>query len=105
TQLIYTAPVPVQSDPGIRYREVTFPSCEDGVALKGWLIPGVLPSGALTTQRTIIVVHGNRQNRTDPGGLSAEPPGGSCPPRFRHLGLRYAREWRITVSAAITGLL
>jgi len=33
--------------------------------LSGWFIPGVLPNGSLTTQRTIIVVHGNNANRAD----------------------------------------
>jgi uncharacterized protein len=33
--------------------------------LQGWFIPGVLPNGGLTAQRTIIVVHGNAANRAD----------------------------------------
>ena len=50
---------------GLDYHEVTFPSRVDKVQLRGWFIPGVLPDGRLTAQRTIIMVHGNRQNRTD----------------------------------------
>ncbi|WIG59111.1 MAG: hypothetical protein OJF49_001858 [Ktedonobacterales bacterium] len=51
---------------GLDYRDVTFPAREDGVKLRGWLIPGLLPDGRQTLDRTIITVHGARQNRTDP---------------------------------------
>jgi len=43
-----------------------FASRGDALTLRGWFIPGVLSGGRLTVQRTIIVVHGARQNRTDP---------------------------------------
>lgn len=52
---------------GLQYKDVTFPSREDGLQLKGWFIPGVLPNGHLTTQRTIIMLHGNTTNRADKG--------------------------------------
>lgn len=51
---------------GLDFRPVTFPSREDKVQLRGWLIPGVRPDGQLTVQRTIIVVHGRIANRADP---------------------------------------
>lgn len=54
------------ADYGLSYHPVTFLSSTDHVQLRGWFIPGVLPDGQLTAQRTIIMVHGNRQNRTDP---------------------------------------
>lgn len=68
TQLVYTAPKPIlvtPADYGLAYREVAFTSREDGVALRGWFIPGVLANGSLTAERTIIVVPGGQQNRTD----------------------------------------
>ena len=68
TQIVYTAPRPIlvtPADYGRAYREVAFTSRGDGVALRGWFIPGVLPDGSLTTERTIIVVPGGQQNRTD----------------------------------------
>ena len=51
---------------GLHYKEITFPSRDDHLQLRGWFIPGVLPDGQLTVQRTIIMVHGTWQNRTDP---------------------------------------
>ncbi len=51
---------------GLQYQDVAFPSRYDNVQLKGWFIPGVLPKGQLTTQRTIIMVHGDSSNRVDP---------------------------------------
>ncbi len=51
---------------GLAYRDVAFPAREDRITLKGWFIPGVLPGGRLTTNRTLIVVHGNDGNRADP---------------------------------------
>jgi len=50
---------------GLQFKYVTFPSRVDHVQLRGWFIPGVLPGGRLTTQRTIIAVHGTRTNRAD----------------------------------------
>src|SRR5260221_1027892 len=69
TKLVYVPQKPVTYNPaeyGLSYRNVTFPSREDNIQLKGWFIPGLLPGGKLTAQRTIIVVHGARQNRADP---------------------------------------
>ena len=69
TQLIYKPQIPLTATPaslGLQYKDVTFPSREDHLQLRGWFIPGVLPNGQLTSQRTIIMVHGTWQNRTDP---------------------------------------
>ncbi len=68
TQLVYPPQVPLYATPaslGLQYKDVTFPSREDHLQLQGWFIPGVLPNGSLTAQRTIIVVHGNAANRAD----------------------------------------
>jgi len=67
--LAYSVPLALMRTPdtlGLDYRDVAFPAREDGVMLSGWLIPGVLPDGRLTLDRTLILVHGLRQNRTDP---------------------------------------
>jgi pimeloyl-ACP methyl ester carboxylesterase len=53
-------------DLGLDFRDVTFVSRDDGVQLRGWLIPGICPDGEPTLERTIIAVHGAWQNRTDP---------------------------------------
>lgn len=72
-RLIYVPPSPITRTPsslGLTYRDVTFPARGDGLALRGWFIPGVLPDGTFTDARTIIMVHGTRTNRTDlPAGL------------------------------------
>lgn len=68
TKLVYTAPTPNVKTPaslGLDYRDVTFPSRDDHLTLKGWYIPGVLPDGNLTTDRAIIMVHGIWTNRSD----------------------------------------
>ncbi|HEU0028716.1 MAG TPA: hypothetical protein VFQ25_16545, partial [Ktedonobacterales bacterium] len=51
---------------GLRYRDVTFPARTDGLVLRGWIIPGLLPNGQLTTDRTIILVHPHEGNRAEP---------------------------------------
>jgi fermentation-respiration switch protein FrsA (DUF1100 family) len=69
TRIAYAAPLPVTRTPakfGLDYRDVTFSSRYDHVQLRGWFIPGVLPDGRLTTDRTIIMVHGLHSNRADP---------------------------------------
>jgi fermentation-respiration switch protein FrsA (DUF1100 family) len=48
---------------GLNYRDVTFLSREDHLLLHGWLIPGILPDGRLTVERTVIQVHGAENNR------------------------------------------
>jgi uncharacterized protein len=61
---------PVDATPaslGLQYKDITFPSRYDHMQLKGWFIPGILPNGQLTSQRTIIVVHGDTSNRVDKG--------------------------------------
>jgi len=68
TQLVYVPQKPLYATPaslGLQFKYVTFPSRVDNVQLKGWYIPGVLPDGKLTSQRTIIVVHGKGANRAD----------------------------------------
>jgi uncharacterized protein len=70
TQLVYVPQKPIYATPaslGLQFKYVTFPSRIDHIQLKGWYIPGVLPNGHLTTQRTIIMVHGTRTNRADKG--------------------------------------
>src|SRR2546429_5192768 len=69
-QLVYEAPKAIVKTPAsqaLRFANVTFPSREDQIMLKGWLIPGVLPDGRLTVDRVIVVVHGTRTNRESPG--------------------------------------
>jgi uncharacterized protein len=68
TKLVYATPHAATRTPaalGLDYREVTFPARTDGLTLRGWLIPGILANGRLTLDRTIIVVHGHRENRAD----------------------------------------
>ena len=48
---------------GLNYRDITFLSREDHLLLRGWFIPGILPDGHLTVERTIIQVHGEANNR------------------------------------------
>lgn len=69
-QLVYEPPKPILETPadlGLSYRNVVFTSRDDHIRLNGWFIPGVLLDGRLTTERTLIVVHGTRANRTDFG--------------------------------------
>src|SRR6202165_1130766 len=69
-QLLYEAPKPIVSTPanlGLRFANVTVPSRDDHINLKGWFIPGVLPDGHLTLERKTIVVQGTRTNRESPG--------------------------------------
>jgi fermentation-respiration switch protein FrsA (DUF1100 family) len=68
-QVHQKAPLPITQTPaalGLAYRDVTFASREDGLALRGWFIPGVLAGGQLTAERAIIFVHGNDANRAAP---------------------------------------
>lgn len=65
TQIQVEKQLPIYATPaslGLQYKDVTFPSREDQVQLQGWFIPGVLPNGQLTAQRTIIMLHGNIAN-------------------------------------------
>jgi len=69
-QLVYRTPSPIHRTPtdlGLRFAYVSFPSRDDHLVLRGWLIPGVLPDGSLTVDRTIVVVHGTWANREDRG--------------------------------------
>jgi len=69
SQMVYETPKPIVRTPaslGLAYRAVSFTSRGDNLQLRGWFIPGVLPSGKLTADRAIIAVHGKHQNRTDP---------------------------------------
>jgi uncharacterized protein len=68
-QLVYATPRPIVKTPasmGLRFANVSFPSRDDQINLKGWLIPGVLPDGRLTVDRMIVAVHGTRTNRESP---------------------------------------
>ena len=59
-------PKPVTTTPasfGLNYRDVSFLSRDDHLLLRGWLIPGILPDGRLTVERTIIQIHGAENNR------------------------------------------
>jgi fermentation-respiration switch protein FrsA (DUF1100 family) len=47
------------------YKTVSFPSRTDHLLIRAWLMPGLLPDGKQTVQRTIIVVHGIPGNRSD----------------------------------------
>lgn len=62
-----TPPYATPTSLGLQYKAITFPSHYDHLQIKGWFIPGVLPNGHLTSQRTIIMVHGNATNRADKG--------------------------------------
>jgi len=64
--MAYQPPLPVTKTPsslGLRYHNVAFPSREDQLLLNGWFIPGILPNGHLTVERTVIMVHGMHTNR------------------------------------------
>lgn len=69
TQIVDSTARPLNSQTpaefGLTYHNVAFVSREDHVQLRGWFIPGVLPNGHLTTDRTLIVLHGNGANRQD----------------------------------------
>ncbi len=68
TQLVYVPQIPLYATPaslGLQYKDVTFPSRDDHLQLRGWFIPGILKNGSLTAERAIIVVHGNQANRAD----------------------------------------
>src|SRR3989449_507789 len=69
-ELVYETPKPIVRTPaslGLRFASITLPSRDDGIRLKGWFIPGILPDGRLTVDRMIVVVHGTRTNRESPG--------------------------------------
>jgi fermentation-respiration switch protein FrsA (DUF1100 family) len=68
-RLAFSKPLAIEATPataGLDFAEVTFRSREDGVPLRGWLIPGIGGDGQPTLERTVIAVHGAWQNRTDP---------------------------------------
>ncbi len=70
SQLVYTsqlAPKGTPADAGLAFKEVEFLSRNDHLLLRGWFIPGVASPGHLTTAQTIIMAHGIRTNRADPG--------------------------------------
>jgi len=78
TRLVYTPPEPVTTTPttlGLDFRAVTVRSRGDGVPLRGWFIPGLLPDGRMTAQRAIIVArHGFAVLAFDMRGMGASPP-------------------------------
>lgn len=66
TQVAYAQPKAITKTPadlGLSYRDVSFLSRQDHLLLRGWFIPGILPNGQLTAERTIIMVHGLHSNR------------------------------------------
>lgn len=70
SQLAYAPRMPLTTTPasrGVAYTDVAFPARTDHLHLRGWFIPGILPDGRLTDRRTLILVHGTRANRADPG--------------------------------------
>jgi predicted alpha/beta-fold hydrolase len=71
---------------GLRFADVSFPSRDDQISLKGWLIPGVLPDGRLTVDRMIVAVHGTRTNRESPNDHLMELTGALARNGFGVLG-------------------
>jgi uncharacterized protein len=68
-RLAFSKPLAIEQTPadfGLDFRDVSFLSRDDGVLLRGWLIPGVGGDGQPSLERTVIAVHGAWQNRTDP---------------------------------------
>lgn len=68
-RLAFEVHMPVDETPekyGLAYEPVRFPAREDGTQLDGWLVPGVRASGCLSLSDVVVMVHGARQNRTDP---------------------------------------
>jgi pimeloyl-ACP methyl ester carboxylesterase len=68
------SPRPVTQTPaawGLLYQTVSFPSRGDHLLIRAWLMPGLLPDGRQTVQRTIIVVHGFPGNRSSVLRVSA----------------------------------
>ena len=64
--LAYQPQMPITQTPasfGLRYRDVTFFSRDDSILLHGWFLPGVLPDGRLTVERTVVLAHGMHANR------------------------------------------
>jgi pimeloyl-ACP methyl ester carboxylesterase len=55
--------VPLERNPGalgLAYEDVSFPSMDDGLTLRGWFLQGP------DSEQVIIMVHGNEGNRDDP---------------------------------------
>jgi dipeptidyl aminopeptidase/acylaminoacyl peptidase len=66
--LMNPAPQPLTQTPaafGLLYQTVSFSSRDDHLQIRGWLMPGLLPDGQRTVQRTLILVHGIPGNRSD----------------------------------------
>ena len=64
--LMAPSPLPITQTPaawGLLYQTVSFASRGDHLLIRGWLMPGLLPDGKQTVQRTVIVVHGIPGNR------------------------------------------
>jgi len=74
-RLAFSKPLAIEQTPadfGLDFRDVSFLSRDDGILLRGWLIPGIGAGGQPTLERTVVAVHGAWQNRTDPAiGLLA----------------------------------
>ena len=68
-RLAFSKPLAIDETPavaGLDFHDVSFRSRDNGVPLRGWLIPGIGGDGQPTLERTVIAVHGAWQNRTDP---------------------------------------
>ena len=65
TRLVYAPPEPVTTTPaalGLDFRAVTLCSRGDGVPLRGWFIPGLLPNGLISRDSKLPAVRiGNEQ--------------------------------------------
>lgn len=56
TKLVHSSQLLPNTTPaslGLQYKEITFPSREDHLQLRGWFIPGVLPEANL--QRNVLL--------------------------------------------------
>ena len=121
TRVEYSPPLPITKTPaayGLRYRDVTFYSRIDHLRLRGWFIPGFLPDGRLTAQRTLIMVHGTGSNRAAPlllelgsalarHGLAIlafdmRGNGESAPAPSQKATLSSAMSWGLSISCALT---
>lgn len=68
TRLTIVKPQAVEGTPAdfdLDYRDITIPARGDHIAVPGWLVPGIMPDGSLTVERTIIMVHGTDGARTE----------------------------------------
>lgn len=65
SKLGHATQIEAKGAPRLAYQNVVFVSRTDHVLLRGWFIPGVTSTGAQTTAKAIIMVHGPDSNRAD----------------------------------------